>query len=139
MVAVFSFIVIIAHLTGVVAGGPSRRKNVLFLVSDDMRPNLGAYYGPDFPSPVHPKMHSPHLDKLASRSLLMKRAYVQQSLCSPSRTSLLTGRRPDTTHVYDLVNYFRKVGGNFTTIPQYFKVMAIDLWCSSTSPSRHQV
>ncbi len=97
------------------------KKNVLFFVSDDMRPELTVYDGPDFPSPVHPKMHSPNLDALAAKSLLLKRAYVQQAVCSPSRTSLLTGRRPDTTHVYDLVHYFRKVGGNFTTIPQYFK------------------
>lgn len=95
--------------------------NVLFLVADDMRPQLGAYYGPDFPSPSHPKMHTPNLDFLASRSLLLKRAHVQQSVCSPSRTSLLTGRRPDTTHVYDLHSYFRNVGGNFTTLPEYFK------------------
>lgn len=98
------------------------RKNVLFLVSDDMRPELGAYYGQDFPSTVHPKMHSPNIDALASKSLLLKRAYVQQAVCSPSRTSLLTGRRPDTTHVYDLIHYFRKVGGNFTTLPEYFKM-----------------
>ncbi|KAK6172188.1 hypothetical protein SNE40_015904 [Patella caerulea] len=97
------------------------RRNVLFLVSDDMRPELPIYYGPDFPTPVHPPMHSPNLDMLASKSLLLKRAYVQQAVCSPSRTSLLTGRRPDTTHVYDLVKYFRNVGGNFTTIPEYFK------------------
>ena len=96
--------------------------NVLFLVSDDMRPELQAYYGPDFPSPVHPDMHTPTLDALAQKSLLLKRAYVQQAVCSPSRTSLLTGRRPDTTHVYDLIHYFRKVGGNFTTIPEYFKI-----------------
>ena len=98
------------------------RMNVLFLVSDDMRPELQAYYGPDFPSPVHPDMHTPTLDALAQKSLLLKRAYVQQAVCSPSRTSLLTGRRPDTTHVYDLIHYFRKVGGNFTTIPEYFKI-----------------
>ncbi|KAK6176528.1 hypothetical protein SNE40_014795 [Patella caerulea] len=98
-----------------------QRKNVLFLVSDDMRPEIGAYLGPDFPSSVHPTIHSPNLDALASRSLLLKRAYVQQAICSPSRTSLLTGRRPDTTHVYDLKHYFRNVGGNYTTIPQFFK------------------
>lgn len=97
------------------------RRNVLFLVADDMRPELGAYTGKDFPSPIHPTMHSPNLDKLASKSLLLKRAYCQQAVCSPSRTSLLTGRRPDTTHVYDLQTYWRKSGGNFTTIPQYFK------------------
>ena len=99
----------------------SGRKNVLFLVADDMRPELGAYYGKDFPSPVHPPIYSPNLDKLAARSLLLKRAYCQQAVCSPSRTSLLTGRRPDTTHVYDLQTYWRESAGNFTTIPQYFK------------------
>ncbi|ESO94039.1 hypothetical protein LOTGIDRAFT_153520 [Lottia gigantea] len=98
------------------------RKNVLFLVSDDMRPELAAYYGQDFPTPIHPQIHSPNLDALASKSILLKRAYVQQAVCSPSRTSLLTGRRPDTTHVYDLVKYFRDVGGNFTTLPEYFKL-----------------
>lgn len=95
--------------------------NVLFLMSDDLRPELGAYYGPNYPSPVHPPMHTPNIDALASRSLLLKRAYAQQAICSPSRASLLTGRRPDTTRVYDLDHYFREVGGNFTTLPQYFK------------------
>ncbi|KAK6186264.1 hypothetical protein SNE40_008334 [Patella caerulea] len=92
------------------------KKNVLFIISDDLRPQLGAYkelnLGPSF---------TPNLDNLAGKSLLMKRAYVQCALCSPSRTSFLTGRRPDTTRVYDLKHYFRDVGGNFTTIPQFFK------------------
>ena len=97
------------------------RMNVLFLISDDMRPELGCYDGNDATSPVHPKMHTPNLDKLASKSLLLKRAYIQQALCSPSRTSFLTGRRPDTTHIYTMGPYFRNVGGDFTTLPQYFK------------------
>ena len=97
------------------------KMNILFLVADDMRPEIGAYAGTDFPSPVHPKMHTPNLDALATRSLLLKQAYVQQALCGPSRASLLTGRRPDTTHVYDLFTYWRNAGGNFTTIPQFFK------------------
>ena len=42
-------------------------------------------------------------------------------MCGPSRTSLLTGRRPDTTQVHDIITYWRNAGGNFTTIPQYFK------------------
>ena len=56
------------------------KKNVLFLVSDDMRPQINAYEGPDFPSPIHPKMHTPNLDALAARSLLLTRAYVQQAV-----------------------------------------------------------
>ena len=61
----------------------AKKKNVLFLVSDDMRPEIGAYVGPDFPSPIHPTIHTPTLDSLAKKSLLLKRAYVQQALCSP--------------------------------------------------------
>ena len=60
-------------------------KNVLFFASDDMRPEINVY------NPNH-RMHTPNLDKLASESLLLKKAYVQQAVCSPSRTSLLTGR-----------------------------------------------
>ncbi|KAH3699905.1 hypothetical protein DPMN_074867 [Dreissena polymorpha] len=95
--------------------------NVLFIAIDDLRPDLGCYKGKDFPSSDDPRIHSPNIDALARKSLLLKKAYVQQAVCSPSRTSFLTSRRPDTTHVYDLHTYWRKVSGNFTTLPQYFK------------------
>ena len=88
-------------------------KNVLLLISDDMRPDIGAY------GAQH--MVTPSLDRLASRSAVFRRAYVQQAVCSPSRTSMLTGRRPDTTRVVDLIHYWRHQGGNFTTLPEYFK------------------
>ncbi|XP_067667595.1 iduronate 2-sulfatase-like [Haliotis asinina] len=111
--------ILVFHLLylGIVHG----RKNVLFFVADDMRPNIGAYDGPDFPSPVHPKMHTPNFDALAARSLLLKRAYVSVALCNPSRTALLTSRRPDTSHIWSNGLYFRRYGGNFTTLPEYFK------------------
>ena len=108
---------VLYFVTGLCLG----RMNVLFLVADDLRVQLGSYYGKYFASSVYPPMHTPNIDKLAAKSFLLKRAYVQQAVCAPSRTSLLTGRRPDTTHVYDLNQYWRVVGGNFTTIPQYFK------------------
>ena len=96
-------------------------KNVLFLVSDDMRVQLGAYDDADFPANVRPTMNTTNLDALAAKSLLLKRSYVQYAVCGPSRTSLMTGRRPDTTQVHDIITYWRNAGGNFTTIPQYFK------------------
>ncbi|CAH1796666.1 unnamed protein product, partial [Owenia fusiformis] len=98
-----------------------KRKNILFLMADDLRPQLGAYRGKYFPAPVHPHMHTPNIDHLASRSLLLKRAYCQLALCCPSRTSILTGRRPDSTKVYNLGTYFRETAENIITIPQYFK------------------
>ena len=98
----------------------SDRKNVLFLVVDDLRPELGCYSATKkgFDSPP---MHTPNIDSLAARSLLLERSYAQWPQCNPTRASALTGRRPDTTHVYDMVSNFRDVGGNFTTIPQFFK------------------
>ena len=91
-----------------------QKKNVLFFAIDDLRPELGTY-GVDF-------VKSPNIDKLASQSMVFERAYCQVALCSPSRTSLLTGRRPDTNHVWVIAKdeYWRDFT-NATTIPQYFK------------------
>uniref|UniRef100_A0A1X7V7T7 Sulfatase N-terminal domain-containing protein n=2 Tax=Amphimedon queenslandica TaxID=400682 RepID=A0A1X7V7T7_AMPQE len=94
-----------------------QHKNVLFFAIDDLRPELGAY-GHDF-------IKSPHIDDLASKSILFERAYCQVAVCSPSRTSLLTGRRADSNHVWRIAGdeYWRTVpdATNATTIPQYFK------------------
>ena len=112
------FFIIVEASVLIIASADPTTKNVLFLAADDMRPDLGVYSRNGM---TGPRMYTPNLDKLAKQSLLLKRAYVQQAVCSPTRASLLTGRRPDTTHVHDLIQYWRNVGGNFTTIPQYFK------------------
>lgn len=46
----------------------------------------------------------------------------QQGVCGPSRTSFLTSRRPDTTRLYDFYSYWRTHAGNFTTLPEHFKL-----------------
>lgn len=91
----------------------NKRMNVLFIAVDDLRPELGSY-GKSF-------IHSPNIDGLAASGLLFERAYCQQAVCSPSRTSLLTGLRPDSTHVYDLITHFRKNIPDVITLPQHFK------------------
>ncbi|XP_071504143.1 iduronate 2-sulfatase-like [Diadema antillarum] len=88
------------------------KPNVLFIVIDDLRPSLDCYGGP---------IISPNIDQLAAQSAVFTNAMVQQSLCAPSRTSFLTGRRPDTTRVYNFDSYWRVSGGNYTTLPQHFK------------------
>jgi iduronate 2-sulfatase len=90
-----------------------RTLNILFLAVDDLRPQLGCYGVTD--------IRTPNIDRLAREGLLFNRAYCQQAVCSPSRTSLLTGRRPDTTKVYDLVKHFRDVLPDVITLPQHFK------------------
>ena len=96
------------------AAEETARKNVLFLMSDDMRPELSVY--------GHAYMHTPNLQALSDDGYYFHRMYVQQALCAPSRTVILTGRRPDTSHVWTIGPYFRDVyGKNYTTLPQYFK------------------
>ena len=87
--------------------------NVLFIAVDDLRPQAKCY--------GQEKMHTPNIDELARRGTLFRRAYCQQAVCSPSRTSLLTGRRPDTTRVYDLQTHFRLYLPDVVTLPQHFK------------------
>ncbi|MBN2329176.1 MAG: sulfatase [Candidatus Omnitrophica bacterium] len=92
----------------------AKQYNVLFIAVDDLRPQLGCY--------GFSQMKTPHIDRLASQGLLFERAYCQQAVCSPSRTSLLTGLRPDSTKVYDLQTHFRLTIPDVVTLPQYFKI-----------------
>ena len=91
----------------------SKRPNVLFIAVDDLRPELGCY-GVDV-------IKSPNIDRIAKQGMVFDRAYCQQAVCSPSRTSLLTGARPDSTKVWDLVTHFRDAMPNVVTLPQHFK------------------
>lgn len=88
--------------------------NVLFIAVDDLRPETGAY--------GNPVIKTPNLDALSKRGITFNRAYCQQAVCSPSRTSLLCGRRPDTTKVYDLQTHFRRNLPDVVTLPQQFKL-----------------
>lgn len=101
-----------ASISARAASGAGAR-NVLFITIDDLRPQLGCY--------GDRLARTPHIDRLASRGLVFERAYCQQALCSPSRTSLLTGRRPETTRVRDLTTHFRKTIPDAVTLPEYFK------------------
>jgi iduronate 2-sulfatase len=67
---------------------------------------------------------SPNLDRLAARGVTFERAYCQQAVCNPSRSSFLTGLRPDTVGVDDLRKSFRETapdGDSLITLPQHFK------------------
>jgi len=63
--------------------------NLLFLFTDEQRFDTLAAYG-------NPLIHMPNLNRLAERSTVFDRAYVTQPVCTPSRSSLLTGLWPHT-------------------------------------------
>jgi arylsulfatase A-like enzyme len=89
------------------------KPNILFIAVDDLRPELGCY-GKDY-------IKSPNIDALANKGMVFDRAYCQQAVCSPSRSSLMTGTRPDTTQVWDLVTHFRTALPDVITLGQHFK------------------
>ncbi len=91
----------------------SNRFNVLFVAIDDLRPALGCY--------GDRVAITPNIDCLAARGTVFRQAYCQQAVCSPSRLSLLTGRRPDTIRVWDLATHFRQAIPDVVTLPQHFK------------------
>lgn len=97
---------------GIAAAEP-KKLNVLFILVDDLRPDLGCY--------GHPQVKSPNIDALAKAGVRFDRAYCQYPLCCPSRTSLLTGRLPTSTGVLRNTQDFRKLHPELVTLPEHFK------------------
>ena len=100
-------------LAATLHGADAKKPNVLFIAVDDLRPELGCY--------GNPVIKTPNFDRLAKRGMVFTRAYCQQAVCSPSRASIMTGKRPDATRVWDLETHFRVALPNVKTIGQYFK------------------
>jgi len=71
-----------------VAASSTQKLNVLMVILDDLRPDL-ALYGHTRAPPT------PRLDAFATSARVFRRAYSQFPDCAPSRSSFLTGMRPD--------------------------------------------
>ncbi|MEQ8763263.1 MAG: sulfatase [Planctomycetota bacterium] len=87
--------------------------NVLFIVVDDLRPDMiGALGGTGI---------TPNLDRLVGSGATFTRAYCQQAICNPSRASFLTGRRPESLGIFDLDRTLTATAPDVVTLPQHFK------------------
>lgn len=104
---------------GKVRAEERQKLNVLFIAVDDLKPWLGCY--------GDPVIQSPNIDRLATMGTVFQQNYCQVALCGPTRMSLLTGLRPDTTQVYNMggeiyhIDTARKRAPWLKTIPGWFK------------------
>ena len=90
----------------------AKKLNVLFISVDDLRTSLGVY--------EDSIAISPNIDRLASEGITFREAFCQSAVCAPSRASLMTGVRPDSTRVWHLGDKFREINPQAVTMPQYF-------------------
>jgi len=99
------------------------RPNVLFIAVDDLNDWVGCLGG-------HPQAKTPNIDRLAKKGILFEQAYCAAPLCSPSRTSIMTGLRPSTTGIYGNLNWFRDMPEykDWVTLPQYFRQHGYLAW-----------
>ena len=103
----------LALLISELTAGAHAASNVLFLVIDDLRPELNCY------GSNH--IQSPNIDAFAKTAMRFDRAYCQQAVCNPSRSSLMTGLRPETIEVTGNHVHFREALPDVVTLPQHFK------------------
>jgi iduronate 2-sulfatase len=88
--------------------------NILFIVADDMRADIGAYSN-------RYARFTPNLSKFSQTALTFDKTIVQMALCGPSRNSFLSGRRPDSLRSWNFITSIRKFASNVQTIPQIFR------------------
>ncbi|MCB1124471.1 MAG: sulfatase-like hydrolase/transferase, partial [Verrucomicrobiae bacterium] len=89
------------------------KPNVLFIVIDDLRPELGAY--------DTEAMLTPNIDRLAKKGIRFNNAFCQYPVCNPSRSSFLTGLRPDELGILENKTPLREKWPNIVTLPQLFR------------------
>ena len=108
---------IILHILSITTNARDKPFNILFVVSDDLRTEIGGPYGQ---SDI---LYTPNFEALMNRAFTFTHAYTQQAICAATRASFLTGTRPDTTRIWNIGPYFREtmIQKNVTTLPQYFK------------------
>ncbi len=87
------------------------KPNILFIAVDDLKPILGCY--------GNTLVKTPNIDRLAKMATVFNSNYCQQAVCGPTRASIMTGKRPDYTKIWNLTTQMRDVNPDILTLPQY--------------------
>lgn len=111
---------LILALSGAAFAADPPKRNVLFIVADDLRTELGCYGS---------VAKTPHLDALSKRGIRFEHAYCQQAVCNPSRSSFLCGMRPDTLRLWNNGIHFRELNPAIVTLPEHFKANGYTTRC----------
>ncbi|MGA1204792.1 MAG: sulfatase [Opitutales bacterium] len=106
------FLVILSFLLAALQAVASR-PNVLFIMTDDLNCNMGAY--------GHPLVKTPNIDRLADTGIVFDSAFCNYPKCGPSRASFMTGLHPDQNGVMKLRQLFRHYVPTAVTMSQHFR------------------
>jgi len=90
---------------------PASKPNILFIAVDDLKPILACY--------GNTLVKTPNIDRLAKMATVFNSNYCQQAVCGPTRASIMTGKRPDYTKIWNLTTQMRDMNPNILTLPQY--------------------
>jgi arylsulfatase A-like enzyme len=110
---VFSLVIVLClfNLSNLIAQNKPK-PNVLFIAIDDLKPILGCY--------GDKMIKTPNIDRIAKNGTIFFANYCQQAVCGPTRASIMTGKRPDYTKIWDLKTKMRDMNPDILSIPQYF-------------------
>jgi len=108
LLSIFTLLLVLGQ---VFAQQKNQKPNILFIAVDDLKPELGCY--------GNSLIKTPNIDRLAKMGTVFVSNYCQQSVCGPTRASLMTGMRPDVTEIWDLRTQMRDMNPDIVTLPQY--------------------
>ena len=100
------FLIVACHLVD------EKKPNILFVISDDQSYPHTSIYGTKWIS-------TPGFDRVAEEGLLFSQAYTTNAKCSPSRSSILTGR--NSWLLEEATNHVPYFPEKFTTFPEILK------------------
>jgi len=98
-----------------------KKPNILFIAVDDLRPQLNCYGDTN--------IISPNIDRLADEGVLFSSAYCQVPICMATRSSLMTGFRPDHNNLYNCQSV-QDLNLQDYTLNKHFEKNGYDVWAT---------